>query len=86
MVYYILCNSDPQCTPLGRTEGKKCLPIDSGIRGAYADIYRRLLVKKISGDYFIKFWPHRLSRSVNKAKNQWCLNTPKTKFYYESHV
>ena len=32
---------------LGRTEGKKCSPIDSGILGAYADIYRRLLVKKI---------------------------------------
>ena len=42
---------------LGRTEGKKCLPIDSGIMGAYADMYRRLLVKRNPGAYFIKFWP-----------------------------
>ena len=73
------------CVPLGRTEGKKCSPIDSGILGAYADIYRRLLVRKNPGGYFINFWPHRLSRSVHKAKNQWCLNSQKTKFYYESH-
>ena len=73
-------------TLLGRTERKKCSPIDSGILGAYADIYRRLLVRKNPVGYFINFWPHRLSRSVHKAKNQWCLNSQKTKFYYESHI
>ena len=36
--------------------GKKCLPIDSGIMGVYADIYRRLLDQKNPGAYFIKFW------------------------------
>ena len=71
---------------LGWTEGKKSLSIDSGILGAYVDIYRRLLVRKNPGGYFINFWPHRLSRSVHKAKNQWSLNTQKTKFYYESHI
>ena len=49
---------------LGRTEGKECLPIDSGIMGAYADMYRRLLVKRNPGAYFIKFWPHRPSSSI----------------------
>ena len=49
------------CPLLGRTEGKKCSPIDSGILGAYADMYRRLLVKQNQGAYFIKFWPHRPS-------------------------
>ena len=40
--------------PLGRTEEKKCSPIDSGILGAHADIYRRLLGQKNPGPYFIK--------------------------------
>ena len=38
---------------LGRTEEKKCSPIDSGILGAYTDMYRRLLVKQNPGAYFI---------------------------------
>ena len=41
---------------LGWGLGKKCLPIDTGIMGAYADIYRRLLDQKNPGAYFIKFW------------------------------
>ena len=41
---------------LGWVLGKKCLPIDSGIMGVYADIYRRLLGQKNPGSYFIKFW------------------------------
>ena len=41
---------------LGWGLGKKCLPIDSGIMGAYADIYRRLLDQKKPGAYLIKFW------------------------------
>ena len=36
--------------------GKKRLSIDSGILGAHADIYRRLLVPKNQGLYIIKFW------------------------------
>ena len=32
---------------VGRAEEKKCSPIDSGILGAHADIYRSLLGQKI---------------------------------------
>ena len=39
---------------VGWTEEKKCSPIDSGILGAHADIYRRLLGQKNPGPYFIK--------------------------------
>ena len=41
---------------LGWVLDKKCLSIDSGILGAHADIYRRLLVPKTRGLYIIKFW------------------------------
>ena len=43
-----------QDTALGGAEEKKCSPIDSGILGAHADIYRRLLGQKNPGPYFIK--------------------------------
>ena len=46
---------------LGWGLGKKCLPIDSGIMGAYADIYRRLLDQKDPGAYFIKIWAQGIS-------------------------
>ena len=36
--------------------GKKSSPINSGLLWANVDIYRRLLVKKNPGRYYIKFW------------------------------
>ena len=41
---------------LGWGLGKKRLPIDSGIMGAYADTYRRLLDQKNPCACFIKYW------------------------------
>ena len=39
--------------------GKKRLSIDSGILGAHADIYKRLMEPKNRGPYFIKLWAQR---------------------------
>ena len=53
---YVEVSALERHTLLGWALGKKCLPIDSGIMGAYAEIYRRLLEQKNLGPYFIIFW------------------------------
>ena len=55
LIHYMI-SIDCRKSTLGWGLGKKRLPIDSGIMGAYADIYRRLLDQKNPGACFMKYW------------------------------